>query len=101
MGQIYQQLKAANTAVLVILGNDLARAQKYAKTLKLPFPVLADADRAIYHLYGLERALLVIQRTASIIVKQDGSIRYLKRATNPQTWLEESRELLGIVLSLE
>jgi len=66
----------------------------------LPFPVLADPSRQVYHQYGLERALVFVQRTASIIVDQAGTIRYFRSATNPFTWLQESRELLEAVHQL-
>ena len=94
LGRLYPEFKASNTEVLVILGDTPERARKYAESVKLPFPVLADIDRAVYHQFGLEKALFVIQRTASVIIDQGGVIRYLKQATNPTTWLAESRELL-------
>jgi len=43
------------------------------------------------------KALFLIQRTASVVVDREGVIRYVKRTTNPMTWLQESRELLGFV----
>ncbi len=96
LGRLYNDFKAANTDVLVILGDTPERARQYAESLKVPFPVLADVDRAVYHQYGLDKALLIIQRTASLIVDQAGVIRYLKPATNPMIWLQESRDLLQI-----
>ena len=36
----------------------------------------------------------MIQRTASILIGRDGMIRYVHRATNPNTWLQESAQLL-------
>src|SRR5512136_1905667 len=97
LGRLYPEFKAANTDVLVILGDTPEHVRQYAKTLKLPFPVLADVHRGVYHQFDLERAFIVMQRTASVIVDRDGVIRYLKRATNPLIWLQESRELLQAV----
>ena len=94
LGRLYPEFKAANAEVLIILGDTLERARQYAKTLKLPFPVLADVHRGVYHQFDLERVFIVIQRTAEVIVDKDGIIRYLKRTTNPLIWLQESRELL-------
>ena len=71
-------------------------ARHYADTLKSPFPVLADPDRAVYHRYELDK-IVGIQRTASIIIDQTGIIRYLKRSINPTTWLQESKELVQAV----
>ena len=90
---------AAGTQILIILGDSLERATKYAETLKTPFPILADLERAVYHRFELEKNFIGIQRTASIIVDQKGTIRYIKRSTNPMTWLQESKELLKVVQS--
>ena len=83
--------------MFVILGDTPDRARHYSESLHTPFPVLADPERDVYRLFGLEKSLLVIQRTASIIVDRQGVILYIKRATNPLTWLQESRELLEAV----
>ena len=82
------------------MADHVAHTREYADRLKLPFPVLADPERAIYHRFELEKEFLVIQRTASVIVDRDGVVRYLKRATNPQLWREESAELLEAVKKL-
>jgi peroxiredoxin len=89
------------TEVLVVLGGRQKLAARYARNLDLPFPVLADRDREIYHLFDLSKAVLVIQRTASVVIDQEGVIRYLKRATNPMTWLQESPELLEFVRQMQ
>jgi peroxiredoxin len=94
LGRQYPEIKAANADVLIILGDTLESAKQYSESLHLPFPVLADPQRQVYHRYGLQKALLLIQRTASIIVDKDGFIRYLRTTTNPMAWLEEHKELI-------
>lgn len=84
----------------MILGDTPEHTRNYAQMLKLPFLVLADPERAIYHLYDLERAIFGIQRTASVVVDQHGVIQYIKRTTNPTVWLQESGELLNFVIGL-
>jgi peroxiredoxin len=101
LGRLYNEFQTANTEVLVILGDTIERAKQYAQILKSPFPVLADPDREVYHLFGLEKALFVIQRTSSVVIDREGIVRYMKRATNPMLWLQESRELLFFVNDLE
>jgi len=101
LGRIYKEFQSANTEVLVILGDSIERVKQYAQSLKTPFPVLADPDREVYHLFGLEKALFVIQRTSSVVIDREGIVRYMKRATNPMLWLQESRELLFFVNDLE
>ena len=99
LGRLYKDFQAAGAEILVILGTTPERARQYAEQLKAPFPVLPDRDRAVYHSYDLEKAFIVIQRTASVIVDRQGMIQYIKRTTNPILWLQESRELLSFVAS--
>jgi len=87
----------AGAQILVILGDTLEHAHMYAGTLKTPFPVLADPERDVYHLYELDKNFIGIQRTASVIIDQNGLIRYIKRSINPMTWLQESKELIQAV----
>jgi peroxiredoxin len=101
LGQLYSEFQAHNCEIILILGASLDKAKRYAKNLHLPYPVLADPERTVYHRYGLEKALLFIQRTASVIIESNGRIRYLKTTTSPMVWLDESRELLGIIQNMQ
>jgi peroxiredoxin len=94
LGRKNNEFVNAGAQILIILGDTLDRARGYAETLKTPFPVLADPERDIYHRYELDKNFIGIQRTASVIVDQNGLIRYLKRSANPMTWLQESKELM-------
>lgn len=101
LGKMYNDFKEAGAEILVILGEDIKQATAYAQAIKLPFPILCDPERAVYHLYELEKYFWLFQRTASLVIDKDGIVRYLKRTTLPNLWLQESRELYGFVLSLE
>src|SRR5262249_895463 len=101
LGRHYSDFQAAGADVLVILGDSVERAKRYGAALGAPFPVLADPGHGVYHRYGLDKVLLVMQRTASVVVDRSGRIRYLKRATNPMTWLQERQELLHVVQALD
>ncbi|MBM3126888.1 MAG: peroxiredoxin family protein [Chloroflexi bacterium] len=100
LGRLHEQFKAAGAEILVILGHNLEYARRYAENLHLPFPILSDPDRSVYLLYELEKYFLLFQRTASLVIDRDGIVRYLKRTTLPNVWLQESRELFGFVDSL-
>ena len=100
LGRLYNDFRSAGADVLVILGDTPERARTYAESLKTPFPVLSDPKRAVYHRYGLDKALGMIQRTASIVVDRQGIIQYMLRATNPMLWLKDSRDLLDFVVEL-
>jgi peroxiredoxin len=98
LGRMNDEFVKAGVQILVILGDSLEHARRYAELLKAPFPVLADPERAVYHRFELQR-FIGIQRTASIIVDPNGIIHYLKRSVNPMVWLQESKELLSAVQS--
>ena len=100
LGRLYNDFKAANCAILLVLGEPVAKAKRYADSLHLPFPVLADPERMVYHQYGLEKTFVFIQRTASIVIDQKGTIRYMKSTANPLEWLDEIRELFSFVKSM-
>lgn len=100
LGRMYDQFREAGAEIIVILGENVEKAHEYAKGIGLPFPILSDPDRTIYQLYELEKYFLLFQRTASVVVDKDGIVRYLKRTTVPNVWLQESRELFGFVDSL-
>ncbi len=97
LGRMNDEFVKAGAQILVILGDTLDLARRYAELLNLPFPVLSDPERALYHRFELQKNFIGLQRTASIIVDQDGVIRYLKRSTNPMLWLKESKELLQAI----
>src|SRR5512133_73726 len=59
LGRMYDQFKEAGTEVIVILGEDMDKAREYADGIGLPFPILCDPDRAVYHLYELEKYFLL------------------------------------------
>ncbi len=68
LGRMYDQFKEAGAEILVILGEDVDKARKYADGINLPFPILSDPNRDIYLLYELEKYFLLYQRTASLVI---------------------------------
>lgn len=83
----------------MIGGGSREDAARLARLLDLPFPVLADTDRQVYQRYGLDKVLLFIQRSATVLVDKEGTVRYIHRATNPNASLEMN-ELLNAVKEL-
>jgi peroxiredoxin len=100
LGRLYPNFQAENCEVLLLLGEPIEMTKRYVETLHLPFLVLADSERLVYHQFGLDKGFFYIQRTASVVIDRQGIIRYLKNATNPMIWLQESQELLSFVKSL-
>jgi peroxiredoxin len=90
----------ADTYIIPILGERVELAQDYARKLKLPFPVLADAERQVYHRYGLQKAIILIQRSAYFIIDKQGMIQSMKTTINPLVWLDEYDQLFQEVLRI-
>jgi peroxiredoxin len=66
------------------------------RRLRLPFPVLVDADRAVYRTYGLLRALWLVQKSATFVIDRSGIVRHARASFNPQ----ESLSLRDIFATL-
>jgi peroxiredoxin Q/BCP len=60
LGKMYDQFREAGTEIIAILGEDVEKSREYANGIGLPFPILADPDRAVYHLYELEKIFLAL-----------------------------------------
>lgn len=99
LSQLYPQLQASGTDVLVIGGGTQEEANRLSETYKLPFTVAADPDRETYHNYGLHRAMGMIQRSGSIVVDKQGIVRYVQRVTLPTGALDK-KELLAALAQL-
>ncbi len=103
MGLHYQKLREQGIEVLAIGGGAPSRAQVMAKNLRLPFPVLSDPDRSVYQRYSLSKKLVLIQQSGTVLIDQQGIIRYTRRFTNPQAWIgsAEITNLLNATSQLE
>ena len=94
--QLYDRLHAANMAVLVIGGGIHEDAIRLQQHLQLPFPVLADPERAVFVRYGLDKVLNVIQRSGTVLVNAQGVICHLHRVTLPSEALDEAALLAAL-----
>ena len=97
LGRLNDEFAKGGFQVLVVLGESLDQAMNYRDLLKVPFPILADPEREVYHRFEMTKNFIGLQRTASIIIDEGGIIRYLKRVYNPLTWLQESQEIEQVV----
>ena len=84
LGQDYEKIQAMNAEVLVVGSGQPMQADRLAKSFNLPFPVLADPDRSVYHTYGLDRVRFFMQRSGNFIIDKDGALRHIHQVTNPQ-----------------
>jgi len=93
---MYEMLQGKDTAVLVIGGGEREDAARLAAKLAVPFPLLADPDRATYHRYGLGKAMVMMQRSGTFLVDKSGVLRYALRASLPLASLDEAALLAAI-----
>jgi len=93
---MYEVLHGKDTAVLVIGGGEREAVARLAAKLAAPFPLLADPNRAAYHRYGLEKALVMMQRSGTFLVDKRGILRYALRASLPLAGLDEAALLAAI-----
>lgn len=66
------KLADANAQVLGVSGDDAATQKKFADSLKLPFPLLADAGLAVAKAYGVESHGYADRVT--FVIGQDGRV---------------------------
>jgi len=99
LGRLYEQLQAHDTEVLVIGCGNRKAAERVSKSLKLPFPVLADHDREVYRRYGLDKVLLAIQRSGTFLIDKQGIVRYIHQVTNPQASVDRAELLREVATS--
>lgn len=94
--QLYSQIQMRGTTVLVIGGGNQQDAQRLSSRLQLPFPVTADLNGELYHRYGLEKVMLFMQRSGTVLVNKQGNVSYIHRATNPNASFEKGELLQEI-----
>jgi peroxiredoxin len=96
--QLYSQLQQRGTTVLVVGGGSQQEAQRLSSRLQLPFPVAADTDGEVYHRYGLEKVMLFLQRSGTILIDKQGKVSYIHRVTNPGASVDKDELLKEIDL---
>jgi len=70
--------------VLVVATGSVREAADLTSRLKLPFTVLGDSTGAVVQAYGAYQSLFgLVQRNATLVIDQEGVVRYLKQSANP------------------
>ncbi len=95
LAKLQAELSLTGTRTIMIGGGNYDAAQKVAKRYKLPFPVFGDPDRSIYHKYNLDKSMLIVQKSGTVLVDKAGTIRYIHRSTNPGASLNKVEILLA------
>jgi len=77
------EIDALGAAVIVIGGGPELSHRLATRWLRLPWPVVRDADRSVYRRYGLLRTLGLIQHSGTFVVDADGVLQYAHGGLNP------------------
>lgn len=85
---------------LVVGGGKIEEARRLASRFKLPFPVVADAQREAYAAYDLGKALGIMQRSGTAIIDGAGVLREFIGSYMPMSSLSE-REIKRVLDSLK
>ncbi len=85
------------TVILGLSGGGVEAKNKFAQSLKAPFPLLSDKDKKVAALYEVSGFLGVSR--AYFIVDKQGIIRY-KHVESLPFFKREDEELLGVLAGL-
>ena len=81
----YQSFRDRGAEIVAIAPHDATEANRLAKDLAIPFPVLADDNRAVFLAYDVQsRPWSLGQRPAVYLIDPDGLIRWAYRGS--QQW---------------
>ena len=85
MRERYDEIRGTGVEVLALAPGSLDQTDAFAAARGIPFPLLADPQRAVYRAYGVESRLLSLgQRPALFAIDRDGIVRYAFLGT--QQW---------------
>jgi len=88
LGGVRSKLEARGCALVVLLPEPVARAQRLARLFRAQFPVLADPQRTVFRSFGLGRRWIFVQQSGTALVERDGTLSYIRRSTSPRGALD-------------
>ncbi len=87
-------LLASGAVVLGVSADDVESHAAFAKKFDLPFPILADPDKAIIKAYGVKMPLIGIAKRVTFLIDKQGVIRHIVTDVNAKTHDKQVLELL-------
>lgn len=74
----YEEIRDNGVEVLALAPGSLEQTGAFAAARGIPFPLLADPERKVFHTYQVESRLLSLgQRPALYAIDRDGLVRYV------------------------
>jgi peroxiredoxin Q/BCP len=87
-------LLASGAVVLGVSADDVESHAAFAKKFDLPFPILADEDKAIIKAYGVKMPLIGIAKRVTFLIDKGGLIRHIVTDVNAKAHDRQVLELL-------
>ena len=81
----YPALQKSGTQVVAVSTDDAPTVAAFARELKLPFPVVSDANRQIALAYGVVQNATEAPSRVSVLVDKNGIVRWIDTDVHVQT----------------
>lgn len=89
LAERYADLQQKQIQVIVVAPGGVEEAAAVAEALDVPFPLAADPDNEVHSQFNLSRIWLgLLQRSGTVLIDREGTIRYQHAATNPNNALD-------------
>lgn len=72
--------------------DSLESHRAFIKKYNLPFPLIADTDKAVAKLYGADR--MVVARRMTFVIDKKGKIAWINPSVDPSTHSQELEDVL-------
>jgi peroxiredoxin Q/BCP len=94
------QFLAAGASIIAVAPESTAAIERFTKQHPVPFPIVSDADHAIFDAYDVvSRALSLGQRPAVFVVDRAGIVQF--DAIGTQQWqIADNKTVLALLASL-
>lgn len=98
----YRELLDAGIAVIGVSGDDVASHEDFAEKYSLPFPLIADTERAIMEQYGVwgqrnlyGKLFMGVKRT-TFLIDEEGTVVHVLKRPKVQEHTEEILNKFGL-----
>lgn len=88
----FKALKALNATIVGSSFDSVESHRKFIDKFKLPFPLIADQDKAVAKAFGVGGMLFSTR--ATFVIGKNGKILYANTSVNPSTHSQEIRKVL-------
>jgi peroxiredoxin Q/BCP len=74
---VHTDIQDAGATVIGVSADDATSHQAFAASHRLPFPLIADEDRALRKMYGVKKTFGLLDGRKTFIIDTDGIVRHI------------------------